>query len=188
MNWGQWRFSKANGFTLIEVLVALFILTGAILVIANTWSGNFMRMRKSVYLNDAATLLERKMAEIEAKYKNKALSEIEEEAEGDFGKDYPQYRWAMKSKDLKLPDLSPLIIGQGQEADETLLAMIKQMTELISKAVKEVKVSVFLKRGTKELEFSAAQYFVDYTQEFSLGGAGGLPGGAAAPAPSGGKK
>lgn len=177
----------AKGFTLIEVLVALFILTGAILVIANTWSGNFMRMRKATYLNDAATLLERKMAETEGKYKDKPIGEILEEDEGDFGKDHPNYRWAMKSRDLKLPDLSPLMIGQGQEADETMIAMIKQMTEFLSQAIKEVKVSIFLKRGNKELEFFATQYFVDYNKEFAMGGPGGAP--AAPPAPaSGGKK
>ena len=67
---------KNRGFTLIEVLVALFILTGGILVLANAWSGNFMRMRKSAMFNDVATLLERKMVETEAKYKSKQLAEI----------------------------------------------------------------------------------------------------------------
>ena len=174
-----------SGFTLIEVLVALFILTGAILVIANTWSGNFMRMRKSTYLNDAATLLSRKMVETEAKYKEKQIGEIPEEDGGDFGKEYPQYHWKLKSKELKLPDLTPLIVGQADGGDETLIAMIKQTTEFLSKAIKEVKVSIFLKRGGKELEFSAVQYIIDYNKEFSLGGlGGGAPVGAPAPSPS----
>ena len=32
-----------NGFTLIEVLIAMVIMVGGILVISNAWSGNFVR-------------------------------------------------------------------------------------------------------------------------------------------------
>lgn len=180
-----------RGFTLIEVLVAMFILSGAMLVISFAWSGNFLRMRKVAMYNDAATLLERKMVELEVKYKEHPISEIPEEESGDFGSDYPQYRWAVKSKELKLPDLTPLLVSQEDGADESLISMLKQVSEFLSKAIKEVKVSVFIKsKGkSKEVEFSATQYLVDYTQGFSIpggegtqqiggSGAGGTGGGA----------
>src|SRR4051812_16840059 len=133
-----------KGFTLIEVLVALFILAGGILVLANSWSGNFMRMRKSALFNDVATLLERKMVETESKYKIK-FAEIPEEDGGDFGADHPQYSWKLKSRELKLPDLTPLLVGQDNGADENLITMLKQVTEFLGKAIKEVKVSVIVK-------------------------------------------
>jgi general secretion pathway protein I len=173
------------GFTLIEVMIAMFILAGGILVISNAWSGNFMRMRKSALFNDVATLLERKMLETEAKYKLKQLAEIPDAEEGDFGSDFPQYHWRMKSHDLKLPDLTPLLIGQQEGADEMLIGMVKQVTEFLSQAIKEVQVTVFVKARTgKELQFSAVQYFMDFTKEFGggLGGPGGAAGGAAPPA------
>lgn len=156
---------NARGFTLIEVLVALFILTGAIIVVANAWSGNFLRIRKSAMFNDVATLLERKMVETEVKYKEKSLSEIPEEEGDDFGSDYPNYRWTLKSRDLELPDLTPLLVGQEEGANESVIQMLKQMTDTISKAVKEVRITVYAKRGNKEVEFSATQYFVDYQKD-----------------------
>ena len=164
--------TRARGFTLLEVLIALVIVAGAIMAAAGVWSGNFMRIRKSALHYDVATLLERKMAEIEAKYKDKPLTEIPEEETGDFGEDSPQFRWTMKSRELEFPDLSAVIVGQGQEGDEMIISMIKQMTEFMKKAVKEVRVTVFVKRGKKEFEFSAAQYFMDYNAEFA-GAAGG---------------
>ena len=91
---------KSRGFTLLEVIIALFILTGSIIVIANAWSGNFMRIRKSNMYNNVATLLERKMAEMDAKYRDKPVTEIPESEAGDFENDYPNYRWEMKSRDL----------------------------------------------------------------------------------------
>ncbi len=167
------------GFTLIEVLIAMMIMAGGILVIAQAWSGNFMRIRKSGIYYDAATLLERKMVETEAKYKIKPIAEIPENDGGDFGKDYPQYRWEMKSKDLKLPDLSSLLIGKDSGADEMMINMIKQVTEFLSTAIKEVKISVFIKRGKKELEFNAVQYFIDWDKDFANGLGGMVPGGGA---------
>jgi general secretion pathway protein I len=159
---------KRSGFTLIEVIVALFILTGGIIVIASSWSGNFMRIRKTNMYNNVATLLERKMAELDAKYRDKPVTDIPDSEDGDFENDYPNYRWSMKSRDLKLPDLTPLLVGQEGGADETLISLMKQLTEYLGQAIKEVKVTIYVK-GTKdkEVEFTATQYFVDYTKPFS---------------------
>lgn len=165
-----------RGFTLIEVLVALLIVSAAIMASANLWSGNFSVMRKTALNYDVATILERKMVEIEAKYAGKPLTEIPDEEEGDFGTDFPQFRWRMKSREMEFPDLTPIIMGQSEEPNEMLISMIKQMTEYLSKAIKEVQVAVFVRRGKREMEFSATQYFVDYSKGF--GGPGG-PGGDA---------
>lgn len=161
---------KSNGFSLVEVLIALFILTGGIIVLGSSWSGNTARMRKSALYNDAAALLERKMAEVEAKYREKPLSEIPDEEGDSFGSDYPQFRWTLKSRELKLPDLTPLLVGQDEGATDELIGMVKQLSETISKAIKEVRITVYMKRGTKEVQFSATQYFVDYNANVVPGG------------------
>jgi general secretion pathway protein I len=78
----------------------------------------------------------------------------------------------MQSRELKLPDLTPLLVGQEDGADEMLINTMKQMTEYLSKVIKEVKITVFVKSGAREVQFSATQYFVDYSQDIGLGGAG----------------
>jgi general secretion pathway protein I len=163
---------RAQGFTLLEVLVALFIIAGAIVVINNTWSGSTLRMRKTAQQYDVATLLERKMIETEVKYKDKPLNEIPEEEGGDFGSDFPKYRWTLKSKDLKFPDLAPLMIGQEDGASEEMITMIRQMTDFLSQSIREVQITVYVKGKSREVPFSATQYFVDYNKPFG-GGAGG---------------
>ncbi len=164
---------KNAGFTLLEVLVSLIILAGSIIALNMAWGGNFLRLRKANMYNNVATLLERKMAEVEAKYKDKPLSEIPEEESGDFENDYPQYRWTMQSREVEFPDLTPLLVAQEDGAPETLISMIKQMTEYLNRVIKEVKVTIYVSSRGKEVEFSATQYFVDYTRDFAGAAASG---------------
>lgn len=171
---------KSRGFTLLEVLIAMVILAGAILLVSTAWSGNFMRIRKTRLLDNVSTLLNREMAETEAKYKDKQLTEIPETDGGDFGSDYPNYSWKLESKLLKFPDLTGILVGQQQGADQTLISMIKQMTDYMNQVVKEVKVTITVKLHGKSLNYSAVQYFIDYTKPFT-GGGGGLPAGGVTP-------
>ncbi|MCB0411553.1 MAG: type II secretion system protein [Bdellovibrionales bacterium] len=165
-------FRNSKGFTLLEVLVAIGILVGAILVVSNTWSGNFIRVRKSNLYNNAAVLLEQKIVEIRAQYQGKALEEIKESDAGDFGSEHPGYRWTFASQKFQMPDLTSVFVNQGM-GDASFLTMIKQVQEFINQSVKEGTVSVFVKAGKKEVEFSVTTYFVDYNKQFGAGGGTG---------------
>lgn len=159
---------RAKGFTLLEVLIAMIIIAGAVMVLANSWSGSFMQIRKSRLNNNVAVLLERKMIEVEVKYKNK-FSEVPETDGGDF-EDDPDYTWKLKSKEIKVPDLTALLMSESGEANETLIAMIKQMTEYLNKTIKEVKVTIVFKGPRRTMEYSATTYLVDFGQDLGLAG------------------
>ncbi|HVK62303.1 MAG TPA: prepilin-type N-terminal cleavage/methylation domain-containing protein [Bdellovibrionales bacterium] len=170
-----------RGFTLIEVLVAMVIMVGGIVVLANSWGGNFARVKNSRVNNTMAILLERKMTEIEIMYRGKPFEEIKEEDGGDFGPQFPGYRWEMSSQPFEMPDLSGALISREGGATESLLMIVKTIAEFMKEAVREASVTVIYKdrRGT-EVKHSVATYFVDYTKELSVPG---LPaGGGGAPA------
>lgn len=153
----------------MEVLIALMIIAGAILVLANSWSGSFMKIRKSELNNNVAVMLERKMIEVEAKYKDK-FNEIPESESGDFGTENPLYSWSLKSKELKVPDLTPLLVNKDQGADENLIALIRQLTDYLNKTVKEVQITISVKTPRKVMDYSATTYIIDYSQGLGLGG------------------
>ena len=160
------------GFTLLEVLIAVSIISASMVTLSLATMGNNLRVRKTALNNNVAVLLERKMTEIEALYSGKSLEEIPDDKSGDFGPDYKQYRWTLKSQKFEMPDLSPVLISQDQ-GDEMLLTVIKQTQEFISKSVKEVTVSVFVKTPAREIEYAITTYFVSYDEDLTFGGGGG---------------
>ncbi len=159
---------KQKGFTLIETVIAMVILSAGIILLANTWGGSYMRVRKTQMSTEVAALLQRKIVEIQIEYRDKPLDSIPEEREDDFGSDYPQYSWKMTSKQLEVPDLSASLTAKEGGADQTTIMIIKKLTDYISKAVKEVKISVIYKGGKKPLEFAVTTYFVDYDKDIPL--------------------
>lgn len=168
-----------KGFTLIETVIAMVILSSGIILLTSSWGGSFMRVKKTQLSTEVAALLDRKMTEIEMEYAGKSLESIQDK-EDDFGSEYPQYSWKMTAKEFEVPDISAtLTVNQkgGNGVDELQLTMMKTLTQHLSKTIKEVKVSIIYKGGKKPLEFSATQYFVDYDKEIpmpSMPSGGGL--------------
>ena len=156
---------KNGGFTLIETILALVILSSGVMLLANSWSGSYMFVRKTQLNTEIAALLERKMVEVEIEYAGKPLESIDEEKSDDFGSEYPQYSWKMTSKEMELPNIAATMTAQAGGADEMALTIMKTLTEHLSKCIKEVKVSVIYKGGKKPIEVSATQYFVDYDRQ-----------------------
>lgn len=175
------------GFTLMETLVAVMIMTGGLIVIGSSWSGNLMRIEKARVNANMAALLERKMTELDLLYRGKPLTEIREEDAGEFEGDLKNYRWEMRSKEFEMPDLTAAVGGgsqnQGQN-NEILLLIARTVTEYVKTAVKEVTVTVFYKSNrakSKEVKQSVSTYFMDYSKPITISG---LPGGATAPTPT----
>ncbi len=159
------------GFTLLEVLLALSILAASLLLLQNSQSSSFFRIKKTQDNFEVAVLLERKMAEIELKYRGKPLDQIPEEEEESFGEEYPQYSWKLESQKLEFPDLASMIpqTEGGSNNQEMMASLLKQMTEALSKSIKEARVTVIhAPKGGKKREFSATMYFVDYDQQIPM--------------------
>jgi general secretion pathway protein I len=167
-------FSFANkthtqGFTLIEVLVAMMILSGAIMVMANAWSGNFARIRNARVNNTMAALLERKMTEYEIRVKEKNVDDVPEEETGEFGVQFPGYRWEMKTQAFEMPNITGALSAREGGVDEMTMMIVKTTSDYMKEAVRELAVTVFYKaRNGNEIRHTATTYLVDYTKEIPL--------------------
>lgn len=147
----------------------MVILSTALLLLTTSWNGAFLRVRKTQQQFEVATMLERKMSEIDLEYRGKSIDEIPDERNDDFGSEFPEYSWEMKSKKLEIPDISSTLTAQDGGADEMLMSIIKQLTEGMSKAIKEVTVTVIhTPPSGKAQKFSVTTYFVDYDKDLAL--------------------
>ena len=162
---------KKQGFTLLEVLVAMAIMVGAVLVLSSSWSGSFTRVRKAQLYNNVAELLERKATEIEILNKDKSLLEITAQ-EGDFGPDFPQYRWTFAVQEFVMPDMTTLLTS-GKSASQDVISIMTQLTQALSQSVLEGTVTVYVNAGEKEVQFSVTTYFIDFNKDIPMPGLGG---------------
>lgn len=167
-------FSKKrnSGFSLIEVLIAMAIMSSATLLIYMAWTGNQIRARKITINNTAAFLLDQIVSELEIKYAEK-FTQLPDTEGGSFD-NHPKFTWTMKSKEFEMPDLRSILIS-GDQGDEMTLLIIDKLTEYLNESVKEMQVTVLYKHGKskKPLKFTATTVLVDYNKSIPLGGGGG---------------
>jgi general secretion pathway protein I len=122
--------ARRAGFTLLEVMVALAILSVTLMAIADL-AGN--ALRSHVYARDlsAATLLARsKMAELEEAYEDRGFKDFDETEEGDFDAEgHPEIKWRVE---VLRPDpslgpnqlISVLLGGKADASTQELLAKL----------------------------------------------------------------
>jgi general secretion pathway protein I len=166
-----------KGFTLLEVIIAVSIMATGILLLSMTWSGTYKKMQKTQLNTEVVALLERKMAETDAKYKGKSLESIPETDEGDFGSNYPQYHWKLESQKFEMPSLSDVLGSREGGVDQMTQMTMKVFSEHLSKTIKEVRVTVFYKtHSKKEQSYSVTTFYIDYNKEPPMPA---LPGGGA---------
>lgn len=174
-----------TGFTLLEVMIAMAIMLvsfSSILAIQSSSMNSALRSRQT---HEVSMLARSAMAQTEVEITGKKFEEISEEASGQFDPPYQDYSWTRKVKEVKLPNLSGLgkaaqdaegnsgpQTREEQDAAEQNGALIDQMTKVItnflSKAIRQVTITVSWKRGTRTLTYEVAMYWVDLNSDFQL--------------------
>ncbi len=163
---------RERGFTIIEVMIAMMILTSAVVLVANSWSGNFTRVRKMRTNHEVAMLLQKLATETRLKYMDR-VQELPEEEAGEF-EDHPGYTWELKTQDFIMPNITSFL-GEGADANRPELALVDQyITDFINKGIiKEVTLTVVSQHKKSTTKFSLNTYFVDFNQAPAMPGLGG---------------
>ncbi len=157
----------SNGFTLIEVLMSILLLATTSVILYQSWNGSLLAVRKGRSYSTIALLLQKKAVEFEVQSKDKTVDDIKDDS-GDFGSDFPEYKWEIKQKPFIIPSLFPKN-ENGENQNELMTLVIKTLTEYFEKAVREIQITVIYSRGAKSQKHSLSTIFIDYTKE--------LPGG-----------
>lgn len=85
-----------KGFTIIEVMVALAILSIALTAIYRLHGQTMMMSAKARFYSLAPVLAQAKLTEIQNQDYNELTT-----GTGDYGQDYPGYRWSLQFEDME---------------------------------------------------------------------------------------
>jgi general secretion pathway protein I len=115
---------RAGGFTLLEVMVALAILAGALVVISQVVGGALRNHVRARQLDVATVLARGKMVELVAAWERKGFRDFDESEEGTFDADgHPEIRWKV---DVRRPT-----VGLGPDAVLASLSGGKTVKDLL---------------------------------------------------------
>jgi prepilin-type N-terminal cleavage/methylation domain-containing protein len=169
-----------KGFSLLEVLIAVTVMASCVVVVAMAWSGSQLRIRKMRLNNQAAFLLDYKVAETEKKFRNEItlLPELDKGDFEDLSKEYKGFTWEMKSKKFEMPDISSFLKQNKNGADPLMMMVMEQMKTYFSQAAKEVTVTVVYTFGKTKVQYSATTFLVDFNQQIPMPDLSSLGGGA----------
>ena len=174
------RTLGTDGFTLLEVMIAMAIMLVAFSSILAIQSSSLSSALRSRQIHEVGMLARGAMAQTEVEIAGKKFNEISEEASGQFEDPYQDYSWTRKIKEIKMPNLAGIAQagaddegGQSNSEEEAQKsAMMEQMTKVVtnflSKAVREVTITVSWKRGPGVQKYEVAMYWVDLNSEFEI--------------------
>ena len=156
------------GFTLLEVMIAMTILSIALTAILTTQSSSINVTRKAKELNIAGWLAHNLMTESEHLYEGKAFSEIPGESSENFPSPFQNYKWKREVKELKFPDIQiPSQQESGGETDQ-MRTFTQTISKYLSNSVREMVVTVSWQRGDGEMKVQVSTYLIDLNAEFNF--------------------
>ncbi len=102
---------KSSGFTLLEVMIAVAIIAIALVAALGSQSQSVSLASEAKFATTVAFLAQGKMAELEVQDTEGLNSDS-----GDFGEDYPGYRWESEVSDIAQEEFEK-VSGQIKRID-----------------------------------------------------------------------
>ena len=148
---------RSKGFSLIEVLAAITILSGVLFAASRIISASYIYASKvhNIYLGTELCRL--KLHDVEEIIKQDGLPDDETEEEGDFeDREYEGFRWkySIKRVFIPLPDFSTSADdGSYLDQSASMLSLAKgNIEDFFKERIRKLTVSVFWGEGVKESE------------------------------------
>lgn len=168
---GWVELNQKRGFSLVEVLGAMMILSIALVALIENQSSSLQMTKKSLLLDQATSLAQGKLAELTVQANSKSLSEFPESGEGEFEDEaLERFSWRYQTQPVAAPDFAAMAkVAMGGDDTDTsnegnagmLDGPLKSVTEAWSKALLELRVEILWKEGNIEKNYAVVTHLVD---------------------------
>lgn len=177
------RAKGQGGFTLLEVMIAMAIMVIAFASILMVQSNSLQASVRAREINTASMLLKQMMIETEYATEGKRVDELRKEETGQFKDPFQDYSWKREVKEIKFPNIASLASAGGAAQGEsgskgsessssgvssTVEQLGRLVTNYLSKALREITVTISWKSGSGTRSASASMYWVDLNRGFDL--------------------
>lgn len=160
-----------KGFTLLEIIVALAILSVSLVVISDLHNSGMLRSRRAEDITTASMLARLKLHEVQLEIENNmAKGEFPAENkhdEGKFDEPYEKFSWSLDIKKVDIPvPPQPEGGGEGEEgaADQAgmgvMFQIFKMISEKIAESARELKLEVKWNELEEEQSLSVSTHVV----------------------------
>lgn len=159
---------KQDGFTLLEVIIAMAIMVIAFTAIYTSQSSSILLTVKTKDTNIAGFLAHNLMVESEHIMEGKPFSELKKTEEGSYPEPYGEYKWKREVKEIKFPDFSSAGSDKEEDKKDTTRMLTQAITKFLNNSIRELIVTVKWTRGGGERTFSLSTYLVDLNSQFDF--------------------
>ncbi|MFZ9595084.1 MAG: type IV pilus modification PilV family protein [Bdellovibrionia bacterium] len=174
-------FKSKEGFTLLEVMIALAIMALGFGAILATEGASIQASTRAKEMNTVAMLARNQMVETEIKLEGKRFEEVKKEERGTFKEPFSDYSWTRVIKEVKLPNLGNLLssqpssssnsqnfAGSDQAKGDSTQQVFSMLSKYLEKALREITITISWSRGGKPQSFSLSTYWVNLNHEMQL--------------------
>ncbi|MCP4447084.1 MAG: hypothetical protein GY811_17305 [Myxococcales bacterium] len=116
------RFENGQGgFTLVEVMFALSMLAGSLILLLQGAAANVRSTQEAQMMTAATELARGKMYDLEEKLLEEGFQHLDQTEEGDFKEEgWPQIRWEAEITKIEIPNLGAMqtLGAEGEEGGE----------------------------------------------------------------------
>ena len=163
--------NTSAGFTLLEVMIAITIMTIAFSAILSSQSSAIQLTVKTKELNIAAWLAKNIMVQSEILLEGKPFGELDKSKSESFEAPFSNYKWTREIKEIKFPDFTQpeeKKNGTKEGVTDSMNLLVKTMTKFISDSIREMVVTVTWTRGKGEQRFQVSTYLIDLDAKFDF--------------------
>jgi prepilin-type N-terminal cleavage/methylation domain-containing protein len=182
----------ANGFTLLEVIIAVAILSMSLTSLLSSQLAGLKATRYARGAAVAAFLAEHQLYEIEWQLETReGWGDADKHFEGDFSEEgWPDIRYECLVDMIELPEYSELqravhagdssgpkdqVRDVGEQAFDMLGMVWPLLQGVIEQSIRKSSCTVFWTDGRQEHDFKVETYWTDMSKLASLPGVGGAP-------------